>query len=98
MLWYERKYAGSALRLAGLVLLMLAMGLGRHIFAAADPAARLRAASYLLALIWISSLCAGAALAVLGRHLFDQVELPARWRIHVLHRDRSAGLVPRDAH
>ena len=97
MAWYERKYAGPLLRLTGVALLALAAGLGRHIFAAADPNAKLRAAPYVMALIWISSLCAGAALTVLGRHLFDQVELPARWRIHILPRDPSADLAPRDA-
>jgi len=97
MAWHERKYAGPALRLAGLALLALAVEVGRHIFAAADPTAKLRALPYLMGLIWIASLSAGAALAVLGRHLFDQVELPARWRIHVPPRDRSAALGSRDA-
>ena len=97
MAWHERKYAGPALRLAGLALLALAVEAGRHIFVAADPTAKLRALPYLMGLIWIASLSAGAALAVLGPHLFDQVELPARWRIHILPREPSAGLAPRDA-
>ena len=92
MAWHERKYAGLALRLAGLALFALAAEIGRHIFVAADPTAKLRVLPYLLALIWIASLSAGTALTVLGRHLFDQVELPARWRIHVPPHDRSAAL------
>jgi drug/metabolite transporter (DMT)-like permease len=83
MAWHERKYAGAMLRLAGLMLLAFAGLIGRRLFLAADPTATVRATAYLFALIFMASACAGAALAVLGRHLFDQVELPARWRIHV---------------
>lgn len=97
MAWHERAYVGPALRLAGLVLLALAAGIGHHIFAAADPTAKRYVMSYILALIFIVSLSAGAALAALGRHLFDQVDLPARWRIHVLPRERSGAKGLRDA-
>ena len=96
MAWHERKYAGPLLRLAGVALLALAARIGCHIFAAADPSAKLRALPYLIGLLWIVSLCLGAAFAVLGSHLFDQVELPARWRIHVLPRDQSDSLRSRD--
>ena len=82
MEWHERKYARLALRLVGLILIVIAWRLGDHLFAVPDPRAKLRPLSYLLALVWIGSACAGSALAVLGRHLFDPVELPARWRIH----------------
>jgi len=82
MEWHERKYVGLALRSAGLILIAIAWRLGHHIFAVPDPEAKLRPLSYLLALMWIVSACTGSALAVLGRHLFDPVELPARWRIH----------------
>lgn len=91
MAWYERKYAGAMLRLAGLVLLAIAMLIGRRLFLAADPAARVRATAYLLALAFMISGCAGAALAALGQHLFDQVELPARWRIHTAARSAPLG-------
>lgn len=97
MRWHERKYVSLGLRLAGLAFLVLAVEIGRHLFAAADPGARYRVLAYLQALIWMLSLSAGAALTVLGRHLFDEVELPARWRIYSLPRDRSAGLRERHA-
>jgi len=96
MAWHERKYAGAALRLAGLALLALALDLGRHLFAVADPAAKLRPQAYLLAMLWLISLSAGAALTLVGRHWFDQIELPARWRIHVPPRGRSAKQVSGD--
>jgi hypothetical protein len=83
MAWHKRKYAGPALRLAGLALLCVAVLVGRHLFAASDPQGRVRASAYLLALIGMASACAGAALSVLGRHLFDEVELSERWTIHV---------------
>jgi hypothetical protein len=92
MEWHERKYVGLALRLAGLILGAIAWRLGHHLFAIPDPRAKLRPLSYLLALVWVMSACAGSALAVLGRHLFDPVELPARWRIHPA--PRKAGQRP----
>jgi hypothetical protein len=96
MAWHKRKYASLALRLAGCLLLGLAALIARNLFAAPDPAAKLRAAAYLLALAQMVTLSAGAGLAVLGRHLFDQVELPARWRIHPPPQPRSARLSERD--
>jgi hypothetical protein len=84
------------LRSAGCLLLGLAALIARNLFAAPDPVARLRAAAYLLALSFTIALSTGAGLAVLGRHLFDPVELPARWRIHPSARQRSARLGERD--
>jgi hypothetical protein len=82
MAWHERKFAGLALRLTGLILNAIAWRLGHHLFAVPDPRAKLRALSYLAALIWIVSSCVGSALTALGRHLFDPIELPSRWRIY----------------
>jgi hypothetical protein len=82
MAWQDRKYADAALRLAGLVLLCVAVLVARHLFAASDPQGKVTASAYLLALIGMASACGGAAMAVLGRHLFDEVELSARWTIH----------------
>ena len=82
MMWHERKYVGLALRFAGLGLLAIGALVGRRLFAVADPRGKLYAFSYLLALISIISVSAGSALALLGQHLFEQVELPSRWIIH----------------
>ncbi|HMI19543.1 MAG TPA: hypothetical protein VK533_08370 [Sphingomonas sp.] len=83
MAWHDRKYADASLRLAGLALLCVAILVARHLFTAPDPQGKVTASAYLLALIGMASACTGAALAVLGRHLFDEVELSARWTIHV---------------
>jgi hypothetical protein len=82
MAFHERKYADLALRLAGMLLLGLAVVVGRHLFDAPDVAAKIRPSAYLLGLVFMTSVSSGAALAVLGHHLFDQVELPSRWTIH----------------
>lgn len=82
MVWRKRKHVGSGLRLAGLLLLVVAGLIGHGLFATPDPQATHEPIAYLLALIGMSSGSAGAALAVLGRHLFDQVDLPTRWTIH----------------
>ncbi len=93
---HERKYADLALRLSGLLLLALAVLIGRHLFAVPDATGKIRASAYLLALIGMVSACPGAAMAVLGRHLFDQVELPARWIIHLPEGKTSAQPAARD--
>ena len=82
MPFHERKYASLGLRLAGLALFGLGALIWRHLFAAADPTARLRALPYFLALIGMASTSVGTALVMLGRHLFDQVDLSPRWTIH----------------
>jgi hypothetical protein len=82
MLWHERKHVGLALRFAGLGLLAIGGLIGRRLFAVADPQGKFCAFAYLLALIGIMSASAGSALALLGQHLFEQVELPSRWIIH----------------
>jgi hypothetical protein len=89
MAWHDREYADPVLRLAGLALLCVAVLVGRHLFAVPDPRGKVTASAYLLALIGMASACTGAALAVLGRHLFDEVELSARWTIHTPPRRRD---------
>jgi hypothetical protein len=37
-------------------------------------------AAYLLALVGFLGASAGSALALYGRHLFDEIEVSARWR------------------
>lgn len=97
MAFHERKYANLALRLTGVTLLTLAVLIGRRLFGVADPTATFRPSAYLFALIGMTSACSGAALAVLGHHLFDQVDLPARWAIHPPAPKSSAELGSRDA-
>src|SRR5579872_6676532 len=79
--WHERASAGWLLRLAGLGLLGLAVagGWGLHIRALAG-AVRGDALAYLLALLTFVCASAGAGLAVMGAHIFDQVDVAARWR------------------
>lgn len=80
--WRARRFANLALRLAGLALSGIAASIDCRMFAAPDPQARMQVLSYLLALIDVVSTSAGAALLVLGLHLFDPVDLPSRWKIH----------------
>ena len=82
MEWHRRKYAGALLRAIGLVLLALAAMIGRRLFAAPDLQATVRPLAYLLGLLFFAGASSGAGLLLLGRHLFDQIELSARWTIH----------------
>jgi len=90
MPFHERKYASLGLRLAGLVLLGVGSLIWRHLFAVPDPTAKLRLLPYLLALIGMVSTSVGSALALLGRHLFDQVDLSPRWTVHAAAREARA--------
>lgn len=81
MAWHEHAGMKWLLRLAGVALLALAWiaarALRQHALAGpvtTDPAA------YLLALIAFIGVSAGLALGAMGVHLFDQVEIAARWR------------------
>jgi hypothetical protein len=89
MAWQDRKYARLGLRLAGALLLGVAGLIGHRLFATPDPQAKREPVAYLLALMGMSSVSTGAALTVLGRHLFDQVDLPPRWRIHNMPRRKA---------
>ena len=82
MEWHRRKYADAAMRAIGLALLLPAAMIGRRLFAVADPQATVRPLAYLLGLLFFAGASSGTALLVLGRHLFDQIELSARWTIH----------------
>jgi len=81
MLWYQRTGAGALLRVAGMGILatgyFAAIWLQSRATAGAlngDPLAYLLAAA--------AFLCGsvGSALAVLGTHIFDRVEVAQRWR------------------
>ncbi len=79
--WHERASGRILLRLGGLALLALGWVIGgmlrRH--AIAGPVVH-DAAAYLLATIVFVSVGSGAALTIMGAHLFDKVEIAGRWR------------------
>lgn len=82
MRWRQAKWTDLILRLMGLVLLCLAVLIGRRLFAVPDAHAKEKPLAYLLAAAGMASACGGAALTVIGRHLLDPVPLSARWRVH----------------
>jgi len=88
MEWQNRRWADPALRLAGVLLMGAALLVSRRLFGAPDARARVEPLCYLLASIGMACASAGAALAVLGHHLFDRVELSARWTVHQAPRRR----------
>ena len=75
---HRKPWSGLIIRIAGLVLLAIAAFSARRLFARAmTPPDGLE---YFLALIAFASASAGCAMTTLGAHLFDQVEVSARWR------------------
>jgi hypothetical protein len=82
MAWHDGKHSGAILRATGLLLVTVAVRVAHALFHAPDAHARSEPICYLLACIGMASASAGAVLVVLGRHLFDQVELSSRWTIY----------------
>jgi hypothetical protein len=78
--WHRSWRADVALRLTGMMLGCVAhAAFGRLL--ALPPAARAAGVlAYALAAFGFVSASAGSALALFGKHLFDRVELSARWR------------------
>jgi hypothetical protein len=80
MQWHERASARVLLRLAGVAFLALAWVTGealRRRALAAPPTGD--AIAYLWAALTFVCGSAGAAMATMGHHLFDQIEVAARW-------------------
>lgn len=83
-----------AMRAAGLLLCGLAgLAIARLGAMPLRPRA-VSAAAYLLATIAFLGASAGSAMALLGRHLFDEVAVSQRWRHRRPVRPPVAGLVP----
>lgn len=81
--WHRSWRADIGLRILGLTLCAIAYQALAHLVGMRPPAAPHQSGplAYLLAAIGFMSASAGTALALLGKHLFDQVEVSARWRI-----------------
>lgn len=76
--------SGLAIRAIGLALLGGAAAAGRALVAIvqADPLAARSPLAWLLAAATFCCLSLGAALLVLGAHIFDEVEVSERWQRH----------------
>jgi len=80
MPWHRTRTANLALRLLGAALLVLAWLAARTLRARAlaGPISE-DALAWLLAAATFVSASGGAALAAMGNHLFDQVQIARRW-------------------
>jgi hypothetical protein len=80
MIWHERLSGKILLRLGGLGLLGLAWAVA-HILRQRAMAGPLtgQPIAYLLAMLMFVFASAGAALAFVGSHLFDKIDVAARW-------------------
>lgn len=80
--WHRSWTADIALRALGLALCGVAYAAITHLIAARPPAPPRSAGfvDYSLATIGFLTASAGTALALLGRHLFDDIEISARWQ------------------
>jgi hypothetical protein len=77
--WHERTIAKLGLRAAGLVLLAIAYWAGSALYRRFAGSLAHPPLEYLLASVTIVCTSGGAAMTVMGHHLFDQVEVSSRW-------------------
>lgn len=79
--WHRSRRADILLRLLGLALCAIAyLAFARLVALHIAPGTRSPAIAYALALVGFLSGSMGNALTFLGHHLFDEVEVSARWR------------------
>ena len=71
---------GLALRLLGVGLCVLAWRMIVYLMAMAGHGGRAGLAGYALATAGFFFASLGGALAIMGEHLFDEVQVSARWR------------------
>ena len=80
-MWHRKIWAGPAIRLGGMIFLIVAGLSGHRLFGhAQSPAETSAPALYLLASILFVGASLGSAMLAWGAHLFDDVEVSARWR------------------
>lgn len=80
MVWHRSRRADLGLRAGGLCLLAIAGLALRGLIALHITSGDADAFAFLLALIAFLSASLGSAATVLGGHLFEEVEVSARWR------------------
>lgn len=87
--WHRSRKADLGLRLMGIMLCALAYLSISHLVALHPnpPPRSAGAAGYWLAAIGFLSAGGGGAMTILGHHLFDEIEVSARWR----HSDHASG-------
>lgn len=81
--WHRTWQADIGLRILGLACCGVAYVALTHLVAVAHPAPHHHAGplAHLIAAIGFLAASAGSALALLGKHLFDRIEISARWRV-----------------
>ena len=78
--WHRSRQADLGLRALGLMFWTMAYFAVRTLVAARINPQSAGALAYGLATIAFLGTSAGSALAFLGNHLFDQIEVSSRWR------------------
>lgn len=78
--WHRSWRGDVALRVAGLLLGWISCGAFRRLAAMEVPHHAAGLFAYALAAIGFLAASGGGAMLMLGRHLFDRIEVSARWR------------------
>lgn len=78
--WHRSRRADIGLRVTGLLFCWISYTAFVRLFAMHLPTQKAGLISYGLAAIGFMAASAGSALTLLGHHLFDEIEVSARWR------------------
>jgi hypothetical protein len=87
--WHRSRSADLGLRALGLALCGVAYLALSRLIATTQPAQPASAIALALAAIGFLGASAGGAMVVLGNHLFDEVEVSARWQRRVSSDDNA---------
>lgn len=79
--WHQTRRADGALRGSGLILWEIAYAAITHLYAEHPSPVSPGAMALALAAIGFLGASIGSALVMLGRHVFDEVEVSSRWRM-----------------
>lgn len=78
--WHRSRRADIVLRATGLLLCWVSYAAVSRLVAMHVPPQKAGALAYGIAAIGFMAASAGSALTLLGHHLFDEIEVSARWR------------------
>ena len=78
--WHRSRRADIVLRATGLLLCWVSYTAILRLFAMHVPPQKAGVLAYGIAAVGFMAASAGSALTILGHHLFDEIEVSARWR------------------
>jgi hypothetical protein len=92
--WHRSRRADLGLRALGLGLCVVAYLAISRVVAISQPTQAAGGLAFALAAVGFVSTSAGSAMTLLGKHLFDEIEISLRWQHCPKHSERSGERLP----